>query len=853
MKSTPAKIIGLSLIFGLSIWIIDTALDSIFFYEGSFWELLIFGPPAHEIYIRLLVLACFLSFGIITSSLVFRLQRAEQSLKAKETDLRTTLDSIGDAVISTDTLGRIQSMNPIAENLTGWSENEALDQPLLDVFYIVDAKSRNICSNPTQKVLQTGMIQGLANDTILITKEGKEYQIADSASPIYNDQGKVTGTVLVFRDVSEEYRKNRVIAENEAFLTALLNSITQGISVLNPDLSVRYVNQVMEDIFAESMPLIGKKCYACYHGLEQPCEPCPVLRSFESRQTETEIVSGPEGSSVEWLKIFCHPILDPDSKEVTGVVEFVQDITAQIRFEQELRQNQILLAEAERLAQVGAWSWDIQEDKWIFSQNWMDLHGCSTPPVNTEELLQLAHAKDIDRIREAFKQTLTDRSRYDVEHRIVRQDTGEIRYVQGFGYVVSDEWNNPLKMYGAVMDVSQQKMDKLALQHSKEAAEAANNAKSEFLANMSHEIRTPLNGVMGMLQLMQSTNLDAEQQEYIDMSLKSSQRLNRLLTDILDLSKVEAGKMEINREGFNLKEVLETIQEIFWYEVQQKGLEFSYDLEPEIPDKLFGDSTRLTQILFNLVGNAVKYTQKGQVRLDAQVKSSKDSKYTLLFSISDTGSGIPYQFQERIFETFTQANDSGSPYTRKYEGAGLGLPMVKRLADLMGGNVFLESEQERGTTVYVLLPFDTVEREAEQPFKADRPEKRVSAGGRQLLLAEDDGVNQKVAQRILEKLGYQVKVAQNGKEALQFLQAESFDLVLMDIKMPIMDGIEATKQIRNSNLKTKDIPLIALTAYAMKGECENFLEAGMDDYIPKPVDRDKLESTLKKNLSDFVS
>jgi PAS domain S-box-containing protein len=394
-----------------------------------------------------------------------------------------------------------------------------------------------------------------------------------------------------------------------------------------------------------------------------------------------------------------------------------------------------------------------------------------------------------------------------------------------------------------IQDISLEKKAKAELHSAKLAAEQANQSKSEFLANMSHEIRTPLNGIQGMLQLLQGTSVDSEQVEYIDLALNSTKRLTRLLNDLLDLSRVEAGKMELKEEEFILQDLLHSVQEIFLQTSIKNQNKVDVYMDPELPDSLIGDSTRVSQILFNLVGNALKFTKKGkvEVRVLKLFKSAED-QIRILFNVSDTGQGIPEQKIDKIFERFTQGQELNSGYTREYQGAGLGLALVKRLVNMMGGNASLISQEGEGTRVYVSLPFKVEEEEEELMLKTEAINKASNSHKSELniLLAEDDPVTQFSIKRMLEKYNHKVKVVDNGQKVLDCLSQENFDFILMDIQMPVMDGVEVTKKIRSFEDKIRDMPIIALTAYAMSGDREKFLQAGMNDYLAKPVEINKL-------------
>lgn len=403
------------------------------------------------------------------------------------------------------------------------------------------------------------------------------------------------------------------------------------------------------------------------------------------------------------------------------------------------------------------------------------------------------------------------------------------------------------KMVRAVefRDITDSEKAAQALLAAKEAAESATRAKSEFLANMSHEVRTPLNGVLGMLQLLQTTEQTDEQKEYILGAIKSTKRLTRLLADILDISKIEAGKLQVIEAEFSTACLQESILEIFRPTAREKNLAFDFYVDAQMPPMLIGDETRVRQILFNLVGNALKFTENGSVLVDAMALPATGSgSVRVLFAVSDTGIGISDEQLKDIFEPFVQGERS---YTRCYQGAGLGLAIVRKLVQILGGAMVLDNTAGNGTTVYVSLPFKLPAPHQEPASLQSRHADQPAEPPLRVLLVEDDEFSLFAGKRMLHKMGYSVTTAPDGREALAIMHEHDFDLVIMDIQMPVMDGVEATKAIRGADLGEKShIPIIAMTAYAMAGDKERFLAAGMDGYISKPVDRDELKAVIEK-------
>jgi len=473
------------------------------------------------------------------------------------------------------------------------------------------------------------------------------------------------------------------------------------------------------------------------------------------------------------------------------------------------------------------------------------------------------HPEDRERVEQSLQAAVASVGEtWSAEYRFLCGD-GQYAYVLDRGYVMRDNSGRAVRMIGAMMDITASKQAAQEMQQAKEAAEAASRAKSEFLANMSHEIRTPMNGILGMTQLTLETELAPEQRESLNMVKVSADALLKIINDILDFSKIEAGKLELDSISFNLRDALEHSTRMFAYPAAQKGLHLICSLAPDVPEVVSGDPTRLQQVVVNLLGNALKFTERGEVALEVECASRPAETVDLHFVVRDTGIGIPREKQPLIFEAFAQGDGSTS---RKFGGTGLGLTISSRLVQLMGGRIWVESDSGSGSTFHFTAHFGvspstqpvpaevetgprvstasmTSENAANRrlheitvPKVQDPGSHRERRGGLRILLAEDNLVNQRLALRLLEKRGHAVTLANNGREALASLEKGMFDVVLMDVQMPVMDGFEATAAIREKERGTGEHQsIIAMTAHAMKGDRERCLGAGMDAYVSKPI------------------
>jgi len=376
---------------------------------------------------------------------------------------------------------------------------------------------------------------------------------------------------------------------------------------------------------------------------------------------------------------------------------------------------------------------------------------------------------------------------------------------------------------------------------SKEQALKLLKIKEAFLANMSHEIRTPMNGILGMAQLLADTPLKTEQKKYLDHITNSANNLLVIINDILDYSKIESGKLEIESAGFDLWKLIDNLRQVLIIKSKEQKINLIFEIDEDTPQYILGDQVRLNQVLTNLLGNAIKFTKKGFVKLKLKPIREKNDMVMIHFQIEDTGIGIPKEKQELVFQSFTQA--SGST-TREFGGTGLGLAISNQLVNLMGGNIQLESEPGKGSIFSFNLNF----KKHQAIQKEEKPKEKINFEGYKILLAEDNQTNQIIAKRVLEKVGVTVVIADNGQKAIEALEKEKFDLLLLDLHMPIMGGYETTKEIRNSTKEYSKIPIVALTAAALKGEKEKCIQIGMDDYITKPFVVEKLLKVLSKFL-----
>ncbi|NJD38372.1 MAG: PAS domain S-box protein [Geobacter sp.] len=610
-------------------------------------------------------------------------------------------------------------------------------------------------------------------------------------------------------------------------------------------------------------------------GKQVCCYPASVIRLFPHDQVLQELKAecyvgvtlwGQEGEPIGLIAVIGRtPLAHRERAEQTLQLVAVRAAAEleRLAWETALHRSKTMLARTEQIAHVGGWEWDVASDRTIWSEELFrifKLNPADGAPSFADHP-DYYDPDDMQRLREVVEAAVTCGTPYELELCAIRSD-GVRRICRARGYAEFGPENKVTRLFGSLQDITEQKLAEeqlLEANRQLEAAmlranelaaqaEAANRAKSEFLANMSHEIRTPMNGVLGMAQLLRYTNPSAEQADYLDNLELSCKNLLALINDILDLSRIESGKMELEYVDFSLQQSIKEVTTSQISLVRQKNLQLITTIQDQLPELLHGDALRLKQILLNLLGNAIKFTETGTITISVKAVCSQDKTCTIRLEVSDTGIGMSNETVARIFNSFEQADNT---ITRRFGGSGLGLSICRRLAALMGGTIRAESTLGKGSTFIVELPFRISELQPEL-MSAEHQELAASTGktGLRLLLAEDNTLNAATTVAMLKRFGHQAQVAPNGQAALELWHAGGFNAILMDFQMPVMDGCLAVSILREQEQKTGGhIPVIAMTAYALQGDRERFLAQGFDGYISKPVDIHLLNRELMRLVS----
>ncbi len=876
-----------------------------------------------------------------------------QALERSEDRYRMVMKSANEGLLGMDVDHRIVITNPATSELLGYPQHELIGQSFFNLIREEDFEDQRHRFSREEDGRKRYERQ-------LICKDGSEITALLSGSPISSAGGEYTGYFTMITDLTDQKKAEEAL------------NLTQ-FSVDNAPVDIYWLNQYGKIVYANEQ--------ACQsHGYSQEeilklhvwdfnpeLSPEAWQAHWDERKesvvNQFDSVHQRKNGSLFPVTIVSHY---QAKREQDYLFTFAFDMTENIKTSQELRRNQTLLNEVQRISMTGGWEIDVASGDMIWTEGQYRLLGIdddAKPRRAMDYLEQYVHEDDRILLAQAMAMVMSEKVPAETEYRALKPDGTEAIFLTK-GIPDVDESGRVQRVFGSTLDVTKERHDAEKLKqahmrlltildgidatiyvstmedneilfmnaHMREQfgnpvnvaqchklfrgeeeqcsfcpkpnlldengnpvetviserynpllkrwflnhdraipwlegervhmhmaaditelknlereltgamaeAEGANVAKNEFLANMSHEIRTPLNGLLGMLQLLQLTSLVAEQRDFLDTAMSSGRNLLQILNDILDLSKIESGKLEFEEQDMELGEVLDSVVSVFRHQAESRGITVSWKIDESLPRHFMADKGRLRQILFNLIGNSTKFTESGSVTAEAYPlkRHAPDGKTVLFFSITDTGIGIPDNKIDHVFDPFTQVDGSS---TRKYQGTGLGLGIVRRLVKLMGGNIAITSKKDHGTTIVFTISVNPADScKIKGGFECVDTERKSL----NILVAEDERVNRQVVQRLLAKLGHNAVCVEDGQKAIDLLKTQTFDCMLTDIQMPVMDGLAATRIIRKE-LKL-NLPIVALTAHAMKGDRKRFLDAGMDGYLSKPFEMAELQQEVQR-------
>ncbi len=809
---------------------------------------------------RILSIVIALAGAVVVVVLLWnrRLTHEITERKEQEERFRALLEAAPDAMIIVNQDGTIVLVNSQTERLFGYKRQELLGEPI--EILVPDEKRaghpalvRRYLTQPEVRVI------GEALDLTAQSKEGRLIPVDISLSPIETREG--TLVVASVRDITERKKAEEAIREQKEFVETVINSIPDAISII--DVATGHIVDANEAFLKEvdkpREAVLGQPCFALTHGLKEMCAPphheCPMLETMQTgRKCMTEHVhTGAQGQKLI-MEVSTFPIRAEGGK-VQQVVHVARDITERKRAEEKIRASQLQLSQIVDFLPDPTWvvdcdgvvvSWNRAIEKLTKIQA-SDMLGKG----NFEYALPFYDERRpvlIDLVRE-WNET------YKEKYLTVKKDGDNLLaesyhpnlgeegiYLNATASLLYDPAGEVTGAIESLRDITESMRLREELVRAKQAADEANNAKSDFLANMSHEIRTPMNAVIGMAQLALKTDLTPKQRDYLSKIQSSANSLLGIINDILDFSKIEAGKLDMEAVDFNLEDVLENLGNLVAVKAsEKKTLEVLFSTGVDVPRFLVGDPLRLGQVLINLVNNAVKFTEKGEIVVSTVVEESRPQGQVILrFTVSDTGIGISEAQQKKLFQSFSQADTST---TRKYGGTGLGLVISQRLVNMMGGNIWVESAPGEGSRFIFTACFEMGAEKARRQFVPHH-----DLRGMKVLVVDDNETSRNIFREMLESFSFEVALTASGEEALSELEDapadQPFKLVIMDWKMPGLDGIETARRIKtHRGLET--IPAIVMaTAYGREEVMRKAEQVGLDGFLIKPVNASVLFDTI---------
>ena len=768
--------------------------------------------------------------------------KIENALKESETEYKKLFEQSNDAIFIFDSNKIILNANNQACLITGYEKEELLKMKFCDLV------AKEILSECINFKKNLNFLKSKRLDCLLKKKDGSFFDADISLSVINEDKGiiqSIVRDISNYKHVQNELKKQteqlqKRIRELDAFYTisVLICQFHDSLDIILEGITKIITHSWNYPEIAAARIVYEDKEYKTYD-----------FKLTEWKQSAKICINGEEHGVLEMYYIEKKPeeyegpflfeeriLLDAIAERISSMIEHTSIEKALKTSEEQYRSvventNDIILSY-------------LPDGTISFASKHVQKYGYDPEEIIGKNIFDFIYLEDMNSVKKDYKRTVLKGEEFPTEFRFLSKN-GDVVWFEERGKAV-EENNKILKVNSVLRDISGHKEFEKRLKRAIKEAEEANKIKSEFVANVSHEIRTPMNGILGMNSLLLDTKLDEEQKEYASLIQKSAQSLMDVINNLLDFSKVEAGKIEIEYKKFNIYSLINDVLALFFKETGENQIEIYVNISEKIPNEIYGDVGKIRQILLNLIGNAVKFTSKGKVEIKADLLEKLDETIKIRINVADTGIGISKKDQAKLFKSFSQVENI---YTRKYKGTGLGLAISKGLVDCMGGDIGVISTKGRGSTFWFTLKLYKNPPQKKEGFDESFFSKQKHLNTKKeknILIADDDYINQKLLSTFLEREGCKVSIASNGGDVLKLVEKNKFDIIFMDLKMPKKNGFETTFELRKKYKSKKELPIVGLTAGLLKEDQNKCLAVGMNDCINKPIKKEQLLFTIEK-------
>ncbi|MBM6550100.1 PAS domain S-box protein [Marinomonas ostreistagni] len=771
------------------------------------------------------------------------------SLRQAEQQHRLILESVHDGVIGLDADCKITFANVSAVAMTGYGLNELVGMPICRLINHANASKEHSCAI-THAVRSGHKVSGVNDE--FFDRHGRTFPVNFACTPITNELDNTLVTVLTFQDITEQIQAQVALKKQIKMFRSLFEDAPEGIVVVDRDRNITMVNPYVTAMFGyQEQDLLGKTAQFLYADAQAFEE---VGLAYEDAGSpdyhEYRMVYRRADGSTFVAENVRSKVVDEEG-HFNGFIVHCRDITARLNIEEDIEKARNRLSIATQSAGIGIWEMGIENDTLLWDDLMHSIYGVSYGQVTRREHWdELIHPDDLRRVQASAEKAIATQSDLDVDFRIIRPD-GDLRHIKANARVAVNSEGQPAYLFGVNFDITERYQTETILKNAREEAVRASQAKSNFLATMSHEIRTPLNGVLGMAEILSGSQLTERQHSQLDIIRNSGESLLELINEILDFSKIEAGHLSLELMDFDLEQLVFDLSRLLVVKAESKGIDLLVQYNVPESMMLHGDAYRIRQVLMNLVGNAIKFTQSGHVIIKVEAKpSQKSQQQSLIISVEDTGIGIDEAVQGQLFQAFTQADNST---TRKFGGTGLGLAITKQLVELMGGEIWVKSELGKGST----FGFSLQLAQSASPVRSCQEVEHFNF--QRILVVDDNSTNLSIIESQLEQLGLMAEYEHNAILAVdrviaaaQDPETDSFDLLVLDYLMPELDGLSLNKVLIDA-LPNTECPKTLMLSSAGILSPEQLKEAGVKVCVNKPSSINELRAGLIEVLRPEVS